>query len=87
MVRVVENHLPLTALGLNPARDFEFFYVKKLSSLLKEHRWFYSWCPLVPEIMNVGLPPAVKLESRHITLTVLVPVVNTNKKNYIIYHN
>jgi hypothetical protein len=26
------NHLPLTAVGSNPDRDFEFFHVRKLSS-------------------------------------------------------
>jgi hypothetical protein len=29
---LTSNHLPLTAVGSNPDRDFEFFHVRKLSS-------------------------------------------------------
>jgi hypothetical protein len=30
--RKTSNHLPLTAVGSNPDRDFGFFHVRKLSS-------------------------------------------------------
>jgi hypothetical protein len=37
------NHLPLAAVGSNPARDFGFCYVWiKLPSKLMELQWFYS---------------------------------------------
>jgi hypothetical protein len=31
---LTSNHLPLTAVGLNPDRDFGFFHVRKLSSII-----------------------------------------------------
>ena len=38
---LISNHLHLTAMGLNSARNFGFFYVTKLSSWLREHQWLY----------------------------------------------
>ena len=40
--RQILKDQPVTAVGLNPARDFGFFHVRKLSSWLTEHRWCYS---------------------------------------------
>ena len=36
------NNLPLTAVGSNPAKNFGFFFVRKLSSYLTERPWFYT---------------------------------------------
>jgi hypothetical protein len=39
---LTSNHLPLTAVNLNPDSDIALFHVRKLSSFLKERQWFYS---------------------------------------------
>jgi hypothetical protein len=55
----VSNHLPLTAVGSNPNREFGFFHVRKLSGSLGTLVVLLS-CPFVPEIMH-GRAPEVFL--------------------------
>jgi hypothetical protein len=73
MVKVVDFNadLPLTAMGLKPARDFGFFYVRK-------RLWFYSGVHLSLRGTR-GFPPPVKLESCHKTYSVLVQSKNPTK--------
>jgi hypothetical protein len=74
-------HLPLTAIGSNPARDFEFIHVRKVSIQLMKQVVLLR-CAFVSEIIHrgapevylhqyslKGLPPPVQLER---CITVLV---------------
>jgi hypothetical protein len=63
-------YLPLTVLGSNPIKDFEFFHVERMLMVLLR-------CPYVPEKIyerapDVFLHLTVKLKSDHMTSTVLV---------------
>jgi hypothetical protein len=49
---LTSNHLPLTAVVLNPDMDFEFFRVRKLSRKRTEHQWILLSFPLLPDIIN-----------------------------------
>ena len=40
LLSLISNHLPLTIVGSNPAKDFEFIHVKMLSSYLTDCWWF-----------------------------------------------
>jgi hypothetical protein len=51
------NHLPLTAVGSNPDRDFGFFHVRKLSGQLAYQTLVVLLrCPFVSEIMHGRAP-------------------------------
>jgi hypothetical protein len=56
---LTSNHLPLTAVGSNPYRDFGFFHVRKLSKAYGTSVVLLR-CPFVPEIMH-GRAPEVFL--------------------------
>jgi hypothetical protein len=56
VVKVVDFKPFLTTVGSNPKRDFGFFYVWKLSSWLRERRWFLSGALFVLEIMHRRAP-------------------------------
>ena len=58
--------LAYSGVGSNPTSDFGFFQVRKLSSYLMKHKWFYSG-----SCSCIGVAPSpVKLESCHIIVTV-----------------
>jgi hypothetical protein len=80
---LTSNHLPLTAVGLNPYRDFGFFHVRKLPASLRN----VSGSARVPICAwnnagkgTWGLPPPVKLERRDMTYTVLMWRKTKNKQ-------
>jgi hypothetical protein len=53
---LASNHLPLTAVGSNPDRDFRFFHMRKDIQLAYGTSVVLLRCPFVPEIIHGRAP-------------------------------